>query len=79
MTVWAILSIENNYDQPDNNLEKLYKNKPTIEQLKTFFFEDSPIEELEEDHIFFLVDILKGKESRFSNTDYRIEKIEVEL
>ena len=32
-TAWALFSIENNYDQPDNNLVAIWKSKPTIAQL----------------------------------------------
>lgn len=78
MKVWALFSIDNNYDQPDNNLEKLYKNKPTFEQLRYFFFKDTPIDEIHDNHIILLADILKGQESRFSNTDYRVEEVDVE-
>lgn len=36
MKIWCLFSVENNYDQPENNLVSWWQNKPTIETLTTF-------------------------------------------
>lgn len=78
MKVWAIFSIENQYYQPENNLEKLYKSKPSYEQLVDFFF--SQTENLTEQEDMDIRRILSGEEVRPLNeygADYRIEEVEV--
>lgn len=78
MNVWAIFSIDNDYNQPDNNLNKLYKNKPTIIQLSNYFFDTEDIGSLEENLILFLSSLLKGEEKGFQHVNYRLEQVEVE-
>ena len=79
MKVWAIFSIENEYDQPDNNLEKLFKNKPTIEKLSEWYqgYVDEDDGYDKEDR---LEQMLAGQEIRFTKmgADYRLEEVEVE-
>jgi len=78
MKVWAIFSIANNYDQPDNNLEKLYKEKPTFEALLNFFYEGKTISDLDEYLIIGLVGILKEERVDMLGGEYRLELVEVE-
>lgn len=33
MEVWMLFSVDNNYDQPENNLVAWWKDKPTFDQL----------------------------------------------
>lgn len=77
MKVYAIFSIANNYDQPENNLEILFQNKPNFEGLRTFFFDQLSIDELRDSDIMFLVDLMRGKSVRLDDTDYRIEEVTV--
>ena len=77
MKVYAIFSIAYNYDQPENNLEILFQNKPNFENLKTFFFYQLSIDELRNSDIMFLVDLMRGKSVRLDDTDYRIEEVTV--
>ena len=77
MKVYAIFSIANNYEQPENNLEMLFQNKPNFENLKTFFFGLLSIDELRDSDIMFLVDLMRGKSVRLDDTDYRIEEVTV--
>lgn len=77
MKVYAIFSIANNYDQPENNLEILFQNKPNFENLKTFFFDQLSIDELRDSDIMFLVDLMRGKSVRLDGTEYRIEEVTV--
>jgi hypothetical protein len=37
MKVWILFMIANAYDQPEKAFEKLYWEKPTLEELNTFF------------------------------------------
>ena len=77
MKVYAIFSIANNYEQPENNLEILFQNKPNFENLKTFFFDQLSIDELRNSDIMFLVDLMRGKSVRLVYTKYRIEEVTV--
>ena len=77
MKVYAIFSIANNYDQPENNLEILFQNKPNFESLRTFFFDQLSIDELRDSDIMFLVDLMRGKSVRLVYTEYRIEEVTV--
>ena len=77
MKVYAIFSIANNYDQPENNLEILFQNKPNFENLKTFFFDQLSIDKLRDSDIMFLVDLMRGKSVRLDGTEYRIEEATV--
>ena len=77
MKVYAIFSIAHNYDQPENNLEVLFHNKPNFENLKTFFFDQLSIDELRDSDIMFLVDLMRGKSVSLDDTDYRIEEVTV--
>ena len=77
MKVWAIFSIADNYDQPDNNLEKLYRNKPTFEQILFFLHGETPLEDLEEYQLIDIVNMLQGKETEFKSESFRLEEVEV--
>ena len=77
MKVYAIFSIANNYEQPENNLEILFQNKPNFESLRTFFFDQLSIDELRDSDIMFLVDLMRGKSVRLDGTEYRIEDVTV--
>lgn len=77
MKVWALFSIENQYDQPDNNLVKLYKDKPSFETLATLLFPNDSFRELSDEQIAKIEKILRGDEARIFDFDYRIEKVEV--
>lgn len=77
MKVWALFSIENQYDQPENNLEKLYMRKPTFEQLIKKLYGSINISELEESQLVDAVMLLKGERVRSGDFEYRIEEVEV--
>lgn len=78
MTVWALFRIANNYDQPENDLQKLYKNKPTFEQLLGYFFPGTILSEIQEDFLISVVMLLKGERVHLFGDEYRIEEVEVE-
>lgn len=74
MKIWCLFSVENNYDQPSNNLICWWKDKPSIqtiaEALKVKF------EGGEDETIIKVVRIHQGGDARFWNTDYRLEEVE---
>lgn len=77
MKVWALFSIENQYYQPDNNLEKLFVQKPTLEVLMKQIIGTTDLNDMREMDIIALVEILKGNEGRINGYDYRIEEVKV--
>jgi len=76
MKVWAIFSIENEYNQPENNLVKLYKEKPTVGQLNDWWggYVDDEYDKQE-----LLRQLVSGASVRFNpfGAYYRIEELEV--
>lgn len=77
MKVWAIFSIENEYNQPKNNLVKLYKNKPTMQQLDSWW--QGYVSE-EYSKFGLLHHMLTGSEIRFTpyGASYRLQEIDME-
>ncbi|HFI0332285.1 TPA: hypothetical protein ACGOVE_000860 [Streptococcus suis] len=77
MKVWALFSVENKYDQPDNNLETLFLNKPSLDQLSKAIY-GRPLGELSgDDCILWIVGLYKNNEVDILGTEYRIEEVEV--
>lgn len=72
MKVWLLFSIVNDYDQPENNLEAWWKDKPSFDTLAKA--------------VGIMVDkkkgnekigrILKGEDVRISGADYRLQELE---
>ena len=79
MKVWALFSVDlQQYYQPDNNLETLFLNKPSLDQLSKVIY-GRPLAELSNDDcILGIVNLYKGKEVIVSGTEYRIEEVEVQ-
>lgn len=69
----ALYSTENDYNQPPNNLVALFRNKPSLEKLGSYFggFPSSDDSKT--------LDIVKlwtmDHEVRIGNTDYRLEEV----
>ena len=61
-TVWCVFSVENNYDQPDNNLEAVFLSKPDYEELVCIFNSE-------------IAEILSHTHIRYNECDYRLEEI----
>ena len=71
MKIWCLFSIENNYDQPSNNLVAWWTNKPSIQCIaKALDIAFDPT-----NGSAICGKILKGEEVRWQNTDYRLEEI----
>ena len=71
MKIWALFSIANDYDQPDNNLVAWWQNKPKIEVLAqtigiNFDRNKGSVK---------LGKILKGQGVRIDGADFRLVEI----
>ena len=72
MKIWALFSVENNYDQPDNNLVAWWATKPTFEILSDAL--ECPMNS--DKNILAVVKIAQGAVERIGGTDYRLREIE---
>lgn len=77
--IWVLFSVENNYDQPDNNLVCWWSERPSIETLTKTLGWDT-IEAVKDDAIIVnIVNIWGGKAVQLNGpgtTLYRVEEIE---
>lgn len=71
--IWALFSIENQYNQPPYNLEVWYADMPPLEELFRFF----NVNLADEDAVAKVVNIFTGGDSRIGNVDYRLQKVDV--
>lgn len=69
MTIWCIFSVENDYNQPLNNLVAWFKQIPDFCKIKKTIGRGSDTE---------IGRILKGEEVRISNTDFLLKEVEEE-
>lgn len=69
--IWCLFSIDNNYDQPPNNLVAWWANKPTIFELAEIvgIELDTKRGDAKVGRLF------KGEESRIDGADYRLELV----
>ena len=79
MKVWALFSVDlQQYNQPENNLEALFLNKPSLDQLSKAVY-GGPLAELgHDDCILWIVGLYKNNEVNIPGTEYRIEEVEVQ-
>ena len=66
-----MFSVENQYNQPNNNLEGWFNQKPTIEMLLKHF----NVQMDDSERIAKIAQLWAGQEVRLSNADYRIEEV----
>jgi hypothetical protein len=71
-TIWCLFSIDNNYNQPTNNLCIWWAEKPSLEILLQYFNVDIKNSEI----VVSVVKIWSGQGDRLCNTDYRLNEIE---
>lgn len=71
--IWCLFSVENNYNQPPNNLEAWWKEKPSLEVLFSFF----NVTYNDPDSVVKVVKIWDWarEEQRINNVDYRLVRI----
>ncbi len=72
MSVWALFSIINDYNQPKNNLEAWWYEKPTFETLASVL--NITVDRKKGNSS--IGQLLKGKEIRLLEADYRLEDID---
>ena len=72
-TIYCVFSVANDYDQPSNNLEAWWDERPNLETLFKFFNTNMDNDET----VATVVDIWRGKNSRFyaGGTYYRLEEV----
>ena len=69
--IWALFSVDNEYNQPSNNLVAWWFEKPSFELLAKVIGIDFQGEE----NILNTVYIHQGQERRIDGSDYRLEWI----
>ena len=78
MKVWALFSVDlQQYDQPENNLEALFLNKPSLDQLSKAVYGGPLEEQSSDDLILWIVSLYKNEKVTIPGTEYRLEEVEV--
>jgi len=72
--IWCIFSVDNNYDQPSNNLVCWFHGKPKPQQISSALGVPD-FEKASDDFIIGVVKISRGEEFRQGETDYRLEEV----
>lgn len=71
-TIWCAFSVDNNYDQPNNNLVCWWPTKPSIEEFSNALGYSFPTND--DDTTLAIVKAWSGTPSRIIETDYRLEE-----
>lgn len=74
MKIVCLFSVENNYDQPNNNLVCWWREKPSIETVAKMIGETFPCRD--DNDTLAIVKIWSGEGARIHETDYRLENVE---
>ena len=74
-SIWCLFSVENNYDQPDNNLERWWQTKPSIETLAKIL--GYPLDKAKDEDVVKVVSVWQGVQVqlRASGTAYRLQEV----
>lgn len=74
--IWCLFSIDNKYDQPRNNLECFWFEKPSFEQLSKGLGWAS-FTDLDDKSILYVVNLWKGAKAQYGlgGTSYRLEQV----
>ena len=70
--IWCLFSIQNEYDQPNNNLECWWQEKPSFEGLAVGLCLDVDIAKGDSR----VGKVLKGEKVRIGYSDYRLQEVE---
>lgn len=75
-SIWCLFSVDNNYDQPANNLVAFWPERPSIEALAKFLGYN--LAQANDDTVVALVDVWKGKGASVapSDTEFRLEEVQ---
>ena len=71
--IWCLFSVDNNYDQPPNNLVAWWSAKPSLDQFCADLKWKFPT--TEDADTVAIVKIWAGEKKRLSGTDYRLAQI----
>ncbi len=74
MKIWCLFSIDNEYDQPFNNLVWFSRKKPSFELL----MEILNVTLKDSEGVIAIANILQDKEQRLNNTNYRLQLVKEE-
>lgn len=75
--IWCLFRIENNYDQPDNDLERFWFNKPSLEALGNYL--GKPLDKAKDEDVMNTVAIWQGYSTVVNKglgTRYRLQYVE---
>lgn len=76
-TIWCLFSVDNNYDQPENNLVRWWSVKPTIETLAKSL--SCPMDKATDEDIVAVVAIWQGKPTELrllgDQVQYRLQEV----
>ncbi|WP_037500590.1 hypothetical protein [Sphingomonas jaspsi] len=77
--IWCLFSVANNYDQPDNNLEAWWPEKPSLETFSALM--GKPLGDGDDDWLVAIVQIWAGKGNKLPHDDtrYRLEEVEARV
>ena len=70
---WFLFSVDNDYDQPPNNLICWWSEKPGLKDVARAVDLDFP--NGGDEVVLCVVNLWSGKEVRILNTDYRLEEV----
>lgn len=70
-SIWCLFSIQNEYDQPGNNLEAWWREKPDFKALS----EALSLDFTGDENILIVVNIHQGGERRLHECDYRLDEV----
>jgi phosphoribosylamine-glycine ligase len=75
LTIWCLFSIENNYDQPLNNLERWWSEKPSIEKLASYL--GYPLSTAKDEDVVKVVSVWQGQsvQIHLGSTSYRLQEV----
>lgn len=73
-SIWCLFSVENNYDQPDNNLVRWWSSKPSIEELARFM--GMPLDKTSDEGVVRIVNLWQGQQlTVHGDTRYRLQEV----
>lgn len=71
--IYCLFSLDNNYDQPPNNLVCFWHSKPTLEQVANGLSQSFPGKTDEE--TLAIVNIWNGQQVRLNDTNYWVQQV----
>lgn len=75
MKIWCLFAVDNNYDQPPNNLVYWWQEKPSIEKLAKHLAQ--PLDRVRDEVLVNVIDIWRGKQTVLGTceTAYRLQEV----